>query len=43
MRAFLISLVALVVITVGANQVLMRLDFSADRVTVSSDNVRIDP
>ena len=43
MRAFLFSLVALVIITVGANQILTMLDFSSDRVTVSSDNVRIDP
>lgn len=42
MKAFLISLVALVVITVAANQILLRSDFSARATTYSPDNVRLD-
>ena len=42
MKAFLIALVALVVITVGANQILTQSDFSARAVSASSENVRID-
>ncbi len=42
MKAFLIALVALVVITVAANQILVRSDFSARATTYSPDNVRLD-
>ncbi|WP_411892295.1 hypothetical protein [Yoonia sp. SDW83-1] len=42
MRAFLISLVALVVITIGSNQILNWLDFSAEQAAVSEQNVRLD-
>lgn len=41
MKAFLLALVALVVITVGANQVLMQSDFSSSAVRTSSENVRL--
>ncbi|WP_272003045.1 hypothetical protein [Roseovarius sp. ZX-A-9] len=41
MKAFLAALVALVVITVGANQILMRSGFSAEAVATSPDNVRL--
>jgi hypothetical protein len=41
MKAFLISLVALVVITVGANQILMRVGPSSAEASVSNDNVRL--
>ncbi len=41
MKAFLISLVALVVITVGANQILMRVGPSSAEATISNDNVRL--
>lgn len=41
MKAFLISLVALVIITVGANQILMRVGPSSAEATVSNDNVRL--
>lgn len=41
MKAFLLALVALVVITVGANQILHRIGFSAEAATVSSNNVRL--
>jgi hypothetical protein len=41
MKAFLISLVALVVITVGANQILTRVGPSSAEATVSNDNVRL--
>ncbi len=42
MKAFFISLVALVVITVAANRILVSSDFSARATTYSSDNVRLD-
>lgn len=41
MKAFLISVVALVVITVGANQILMRVGPSSTEATISNDNVRL--
>ncbi|SIT88560.1 hypothetical protein SAMN05421665_2743 [Yoonia rosea] len=41
MKAFLISLVALIIITVGANQILMRVGPSSAEATVSNDNVRL--
>ncbi|PXW66396.1 hypothetical protein C7964_10938 [Loktanella sp. PT4BL] len=41
MKAFLISLVALVVITVGANQILTRVGPSSAEATISNDNVRL--
>lgn len=41
MRAFLFSLVALVVITVGANQILTRSNFSSEETSISSQNVRL--
>lgn len=41
MKAFMISLVALVIITVGANQILMRVGPSSAEATVSNDNVRL--
>ena len=41
MKAFFISLVALVVITVGANQILMRLGPSSAEATISDQNVRL--
>ncbi len=42
MKAFLIALVALVVISVGANRILVYGDFSAQATTASSGNVRLD-
>lgn len=42
MKAFLAALVALVVITIGANRILMYSDFSAEAVTASQGNVRLD-
>ena len=42
MRAFLLSLVALVVITVASNQLLGWLDFSSKQAAVSEQNVRLD-
>lgn len=41
MKAFLTALVALVVITVGANQVLMYSGFSAEAAAASPGNVRL--
>lgn len=41
MKAFLLALVALVVITIGANQILQRIGFSIEEKTVSSGNVRL--
>ncbi|SEW19321.1 hypothetical protein SAMN05444851_2023 [Aliiroseovarius sediminilitoris] len=41
MKAFLAALFALVVITVGANQILVNSDFSSSAVTASSENVRL--
>ncbi|WP_342069321.1 hypothetical protein [Yoonia algicola] len=41
MKAFLISCVALVVITVGANQLLTRVGPSSAEATISNDNVRL--
>jgi len=41
MKAFLVSLVVLVVITIGANQILMRLGPSSAEATVSVGNVRL--
>lgn len=41
MKAFFISLVALVVITVGANQILMRVGPSSAEATISDGNVRL--
>ncbi|WP_162497424.1 hypothetical protein [Roseovarius dicentrarchi] len=42
MKAFLISLVALVLITVAANRILVSSNFSARAMTYSSENVRLD-
>ena len=42
MKAFLLAVVALVVISVAANQFLIRAGFSAADQTTSSDNVRLD-
>ncbi len=42
MKAFLLALAALVVITVSANWLLVVIDFSSKEVSVSSRNVRID-
>ncbi len=42
MKAFLISLLALVVITIGANQLLTVADFSSDANAASSSNVRLE-
>lgn len=41
MKAFLLALVALVAITVGANQVLLQAGFSAEQSAVSDGNVRL--
>ena len=41
MKAFLMALIALVIITVGANQVLMWSGFSAEDASISSENVRL--
>jgi hypothetical protein len=41
MKAFLLALVALLVITVGANQILRGIGFSIVETTVSSKNVRL--
>lgn len=41
MKAFLMSLVALAVITIAANQMLVFGNFSAEAVSASSANVRI--
>ncbi|WP_255200174.1 MULTISPECIES: hypothetical protein [unclassified Sulfitobacter] len=41
MKAFLISLVALVVITVGANRILQVVGFSSATAATSSQNVRL--
>tara|TARA_R110002072_G_scaffold10544_3_gene49020 strand:+ start:2360 stop:2500 length:141 start_codon:yes stop_codon:yes gene_type:complete len=41
MKAFLLALVALVVISVGANQILLRSGFSSAVAGSSEDNVRI--
>lgn len=42
MKSFLISLVALVVITVGANQILLALDYSQAETSSTDRNVRLD-
>lgn len=42
MKAFLAAILALVVITVGANQFLTRVSYSAQSSSISADNVRID-
>lgn len=42
MKAFLLALVALVVISVGANQILLRSGFSSAVAGISEGNVRID-
>ncbi|GHF05774.1 hypothetical protein GCM10016455_28620 [Aliiroseovarius zhejiangensis] len=41
MKAFLAALAALVVITIGANQILVNSGFSASSVTASPGNVRL--
>ena len=41
MKAFLLALVALLVITIGANQILLGIGFSIEETTVSSKNVRV--
>ncbi len=41
MKAFLISLVALVAITIGANLILTRVNFSSEAATASTGNVRL--
>lgn len=41
MKAFLVAIVALVVISVGANQLLMRSGFSAADMGTSHPNVRL--
>lgn len=41
MKPFLLALVALVAITIGSNLILTAAPFSAEAVTVSSDNVRL--
>ena len=41
MKAFLVSFVALVVITVGANQILTRVGPSSAQATLSQENVRL--
>lgn len=41
MKAFLISIVALVVVTIGANQILMQIGFSSAEMGTSSENVRL--
>ena len=41
MKAFLLSIVALVVISVGANQILMRSGFSSAEAGTSTANVRL--
>jgi hypothetical protein len=41
MKAFFISVIALVVITVGANQILLRVGPSSAEATISNDNVRL--
>lgn len=41
MKAFLMSLLALAVITIGANQLLVFGDFSSQAVSASGANVRI--
>ena len=41
MRSFLLALVALVVISVGANQVLQQIDFSSSNASTSFGNVRV--
>ncbi|WP_255743778.1 hypothetical protein [Aliiroseovarius sediminis] len=41
MKAFLAAMAALVVIMIGANQILVHSDFSASAVSASSGNVRL--
>lgn len=41
MKAFLMALIALVLITVLANQALVRYDFSAESGSISPANVRL--
>ena len=41
MKAFLVALVALVIITVGANQILKHSSFSAQDASSSPGNVRV--
>lgn len=41
MKAFLVSLVALVVIAIGGNQILMRMGPSSAESAVSTQNVRL--
>lgn len=41
MKAFALALVALVIITVGSNQILMRSGFSSSAAGTSADNVRL--
>ncbi|MFX0545541.1 hypothetical protein ACEWPL_008345 [Roseovarius sp. S1116L3] len=42
MKAFLIAMVALVVITIGANLILTQANFSSEAASASSGNVRIE-
>lgn len=41
MKSFLLALVALVVISVGANQILQKIGFSSSNAGTSSGNVRL--
>jgi hypothetical protein len=41
MKSFLFALVALVVISVGANQILQQIGFSSSNAGTSSENVRL--
>lgn len=41
MKAFLLAVIAVVVITFGSNLILEQIGFSAADVTTSSDNVRL--
>jgi hypothetical protein len=42
MKAFLTAMVALVVITIGANLFLTEWGFSSEAISISSGNVRLD-
>ena len=41
MKSFLLAILALIIISVGANQFLMRGGFSSSSVATSPDNVRL--
>ena len=41
MKAFLIAIMAMVIITVGADQILETIGFSSAAATTSSENVRL--